>query len=117
MHGTKIKITDEQCSLLTLSPRLTIHRRDDCAPVHRGNQIPPEGKTTEEIIFLDPVEMDGVWVMESSYTGAIKQTTIRDGTLIQNPTVQPGPYIQAVGGALPTFVGRPQGNTFRARST
>jgi hypothetical protein len=117
MHRAKIKVTDEQRSLLTWSLRLTIHRSDDCAPVHRWNQIPPEGKTTDEIIFLDPVGKDGVWVMESSYTGTIRQTTIRDGTLIQNPTVQPGPYIQGVGGALPTVVSSPQGTMFCARST
>ena len=61
--------------------------------------------------------MDGVWVMETSYAGTIRQTTITDGTLIQNPTVQPGPYIQGEGGAPPTAVGSPQGNTFCARST
>jgi len=54
-----LKKTDEHCSLLTLSLRFAILRSDDCAPVHRGNQIPPEGKTTDEI-FLDPVGMDGV---------------------------------------------------------
>jgi len=57
------------------------------------------------MIFLDPAGMDGVWVMEPSYTGTIKQTTIRDGTLIQNPTVQPGPYIQGDECAPPTVVG------------
>jgi len=45
--------------------------------------------------------------MGSSYTGTIRKTTIMDGTPIQNPTVQPGPYIQGDGGAPPTVVGSP----------
>jgi hypothetical protein len=60
--------------------------------------------------------MDGVWVMESNYNVTIRQTTIRDGTLIQNQTVQPRPYIQEHGGAA-TVVGSPQGNMFCDRST
>jgi len=63
------------------------------------------------MIFLDPVGMDGVWVMDSN------QTTIRDGTLIQNPTIRPGPYIQGDGGAPPTVVGNPQPNMFCAHPT
>jgi hypothetical protein len=69
-----------------------------------GNKFLPNEKRR---MRLDPVGMDGVLVMESSYTGTIKQTTIMDGTLIQNPTVQPGPYIQGDGGAPPTVVGSP----------
>jgi hypothetical protein len=119
---------DEQCSLLTLPLQLTIPISDDSAPVHRGNQIPPEGKTTYEMIFLDegkttyemifldPVGMDGVWMMESSYTGTIRQTTIKDGTLRPNPTVQTRPYVQG-NGSPPTAVGSPQGHRFCARST
>jgi hypothetical protein len=86
----------------------------------RENQFPPEGKTMDKMIlmiFLDPVGMDGIWMMESCYTGTIRQTTIRDGTLITNPTVQPGPYIQGNGGPPPTVVGSPQGHRFCACST
>jgi len=66
------------------------------------------------MIFLGPAGIDGVWVMESSYTGTNRQTTTRDGTLIQNQTAQPGPYTQGDGGPPPTVVGSPQGSRFCA---